>query len=158
MPGLIDVHVAPTSRVRKTPPKVSGSWAGASCGNRTKAAARATNPRCNRDALWMDRVRGNHRLATGWRRPVGAGGHVRPLAIGERELGRARAIPSGDVPPVGRDRIRRRVRGRLMSRNAVVEAILLRCQDIAFLVREELLDRIRLLDVRHEPVPDPRPG
>src|SRR2546427_8039079 len=122
------------------------------------ALRRAQTWNCSRVMLWMDRVRGNHRVATGWRRPVGAGGHVRALAIGERELGRARAIPSGDVPPVGRDRIRRRVRGRLMSRNAVVEAILLRCQDIAFLVGEELLGRIRLLDVRHEPVPDPRPG
>ena len=34
----------------------------------------------------------------------------------------------------------------------------LRRQDIAFLVREELLDRVRLLDIRHEPVPDSRPG
>ena len=41
-----------------------------------------------------------------------------------------------------------------MGRDAIVEAVLRRREDIAFLVCEELLDRVRLLDVRHEPVHD----
>src|SRR5438034_924653 len=102
-------------------------------------------------------MRWNNRDALARRRPVRVGWHVRRLTRGQGQLRRTRAIPSRNVPPVGCDWIRRGVGGRLVGRDAIVEAVLRRREDIAFLVREELLDRVRLLDVRHEPVPDTRP-
>src|SRR2546423_13924198 len=45
-----------------------------------------------------------------------------------------------------------------MRGNAVAEAARIRRQHIALIVCEELLDCVRLLDVRHVPVSDPLPG
>jgi len=45
-----------------------------------------------------------------------------------------------------------------MGRKAVVEAGRIRRQNVALLVCQELLDRIRLLDVCDVPVADPLPG
>src|SRR4030095_1506222 len=64
----------------------------------------------------------------------------------------------GDGPPVLGDRVVGRVGEPLMGRQAVVEAGRLRRQDVALLVGEELLDRVRLLDVRNVPITDPLPG
>ena len=44
-----------------------------------------------------------------------------------------------------------------MGREAVIEAVRIRGQHVAFLVGQELLDRIGLLDVCHVPVTDPFP-
>ena len=107
---------------------------------------------------WVRGARRSRRHALARRRPVGVPARASALPWRQGELGRPRAIAVRDVPPVGRDRIIRRVRLRLVRRDAVLEAVLLRGQDIALLVREHLLDRVGLLDVRDKPVPDPLPG
>src|SRR5438034_62730 len=108
--------------------------------------------------LWRNRMGRDHRDALVRRRPVRARRHMGRDAGRQDQLGGTRAVPPRDVPPVGGDGVGRRVGGRLMGGDAIVEAVRPRGQDIALLVRKELLDRVRLLDVRYEPVADSRPG
>src|SRR6266542_2371621 len=108
--------------------------------------------------LWRDRMGRDRRDALARRRPGRWGRHVGRLPRGQDQLGGTRAVAPGDIPPVGREGVRRRVGGRLMGGHTIIEAVQPRRQDIALLVGEKLLDRVRLLDVRHEPVPDARPG
>src|SRR2546422_3433839 len=112
--------------------------------------------------LWADGVRRNHRdrILTSCgidpelnRLAVDGGGTRRDirrdvawLTRRQDQLSGTRAVPVENRPPVLRDGIVCRIREPFVGRQAVVEAVEGGRQNVTLLVRQELLDRVGLLD------------